>query len=257
MIDQNATARGLGVTVRPVNGSTGFTPTPPAPPIGCAYLLNAPISELQMINPAAVEPQTVLAGDQGFTHAFGAVGSEAAVMGPAGIVARTATPIEFGTDPVALELVFDGENTAAGGSPGALVLQTELTLITATGPVAFLVNVNWRFYADGSTELQLFGDPTTTSSITPVSGQENRLGVLLDPAGSLRLWVNGAEMPEGPVALPGAATAAVPLLSVFQGGGFPAEMVGVSQTVQLLTNGADFTSPFPAGSRDLCGTVFN
>lgn len=260
MIDQNATARGLGVTVRPTNGSTEFTPTPPTPPpVVCVYPLNASEAAIQAAGFAG--KLTPSEGDtQGArTIPDGTLPGDTFIMANAGLfVGDPGAVFDFTEGRKAVEFeIFTGVFSPESATGTGLLTQISAGLTTgAANPLFFFGNL--LFESERAFGLGSSRGTEWAGGLQPPSASAVRVGLLVDSvAGVVRAWVDGVEVTLADDSLPPGLSAVAPYIAIEQRPVDDNGAAGLVQYARLYTSAADFTSPFPAGATDVCGNPVN
>lgn len=246
----NETARGLFMTITPVNGFTKFVPTPPAPPgpvLLCPYPLNA--SEDEILSGGAQGKLSMSEGEQTGEHVATGVGGAFAAYA-SGVFAQTAPSVQLGgTGKKAIEYQIQQLDPLT--APDTAALAALLFLFTKDFSSTYPISVTSR---EGGTYLITtsgnFGDNTIASGLV---APPTSIGIVYDGGtGEIYVRYDGANY---------AVTAATlsevePILQVSEVEVQPSD-VGATARVRLETNAANFIGSYEAGTVDPCGNVID
>lgn len=99
---------------------------------------------------------------------------------------------------------------------------------------------------------------STTEIHAPTVSGDHRIGLLLDNVGGvMRVWLDGVEVDVTADTLPANTSSLRVLLQLTCANSDDNGLAGKHILMSLIENPDNFTTPFPAGSRDINGNVFN
>lgn len=165
--------------------------------------------------------------------------------------------IDLSNGKAAIEYEFNINSFTPDGPGGQVLFDMSgqiINGITSQTVVSAFVQVN----EDSSLEAGVLLPASGLGSVTPASGRV-RIGVLLDNgAGIVRAWVDGTELTlSGNTLGSGSVNVASLLIGSTRQARDDNGAEGTTHSVRLITDPYWFTTPFPAGSRDINGNVFN
>ena len=210
----------------------------------CAYPLDA--SSAELITVGFVGKLAMSGDEQTGTLALDS-GYQANGMSVSGLESGASIP--FNTGSVAIEAQF--ELPTITGTTGNL--QAGISFFESGVSPMSVSEFDIALTADaaGSLSQTVVINNSLVYSGVPSSGSV-RCGLRVD-TGVLRVWFDGIEASLASSAISDVAMIPVPFIQ--KAIGLDAADTGKTASIQLITNAANMTSPFPGGSTDLCGSL--